>query len=334
MKPGRFTQERRRARTLQLRHEPSHPVRVPPGPDGRPGESLLAPSLPLFLGRLARDGTRWDLDVLIGKDSHLRAVCLSPSTAGSAEESAENTCRSMVDTGIGALTVAPHAVQLLGENAVQYEMALRSGRRLVETKLVHEGWVFAVGLDLVPGERNKALALGHRTLETWTWLAGTTESDNQPPGEPVWIRVAASVGIHGDPQVIWALLRRPELSALSDPDVVSCHRLPDSPYGVGERHLTHYRVRPGMTMRTEAVLVEVEPYSLLVLREETPRQGATSTWRLADGGDQVVLTAEAHVPLPDGLVDTAERREELTADLGKLLQRLKRRVESGWTPPA
>lgn len=173
--------ELRAIRTLrQLKRETgfdpsaSHEVVVPPGPSGRPGERVWAPSRSGHPPRLTPDLAREDFRVFIRRDgSYLGAVCLGPtSERGDVDESAEQTMNSFVGR-----TGDPRLVQPLPDGAVAGARARRyriefARTTLDEWKFEHAGWLYVAGILRRGRYRDDGLIdAGQRVLDTWTWLS-------------------------------------------------------------------------------------------------------------------------------------------------------------------
>lgn len=162
---------RRWARRLGAGAVPAHRIVVPAGPDGRPGESVLAPSRSPYLGR-TWDGqaARQDFAVLLGRRSLLQVVCLGTTAeCGTPATSAMDVVSSYQDR-LGRVLSAPTPTELAGQPAVRYELRLTSGQTLVEWKLAYAGWLYAVGVLRHPADGTQVDALAAQTLRTWQWI--------------------------------------------------------------------------------------------------------------------------------------------------------------------
>lgn len=155
----------------------THDLLVPPGPDGRPGERLLAPSRSLYPPRVLAEGTREDFRVLLDEHaSTLAAVCLRRvERTEQVEEAAWGSLRRMLDHGFDG-TFEVTRDRIAGETAHRYVVVLPRSV-LTEWKLAHAGWLYAVGvLHWAPsGEQDAALERALGTLRTWEWLPATPE---------------------------------------------------------------------------------------------------------------------------------------------------------------
>lgn len=160
-------------RTLAFTGRLAHQITVPPGPGGRPGQQLVAPSRSRHVGVLSEDGSRSDCAVLIGPaGSALLVVCLERvEDMGTPRQSAMHTI-SAIDSGAGKLQRMEIDI-IAGRPAERYMIALNSGARLLEWKFEYSGWLYAVGAVLHPKDQAEDVeTLGRAVLATWRWLDG------------------------------------------------------------------------------------------------------------------------------------------------------------------
>jgi len=150
--------------------ELSHAVVVPPGPDGRPGERLLAPnpsSKPILL---TPDLARTDCTLRLLRRSSFSVVCLgSVNVRGTPTESAARHRAHLAGWKIDFVN-EPEPCVAAGEEAVTYSFAFASGVSLTEWKFAHRGWLFVAGVLSDPWERLEVVPLGARVLQSWQWL--------------------------------------------------------------------------------------------------------------------------------------------------------------------
>jgi hypothetical protein len=146
-----------------------HPIVVHPGPDGRPGERLVAPSPSLWRPKVVPGG-RNDFCVFLDRHgSSLQGVCLGRVTErGDPAVSARDTVDHFSAKGWPAL--APMAAERIGgAEAFRYWVALPSGS-LTEWKFAYDGWLFAVGaLNRAP-EEDATIMRARQALDSWEWL--------------------------------------------------------------------------------------------------------------------------------------------------------------------
>jgi hypothetical protein len=162
----------RRRRSLGFSNRLAHEIVVPAGPDGRPGQRLLAPSRSPYVGVVAADGSRSDCSVLLGPNgSALLVVCLGRvDEKGTPEQSAMRAISSVQDRA-GQLRRLDESDVIAGRPAQRYLIELNSGRRLLEWKFDYDGWLYAVGAVLHPkDDAERAEELGRSVLSTWSWL--------------------------------------------------------------------------------------------------------------------------------------------------------------------
>jgi hypothetical protein len=148
----------------------THEIVVPPGPSGRPGERVLAPTTSFYSPRLTPDGAREDFRVLLDRaGTTLASVCLGPvAERGDAEDSALRT--------LGRFNVAVASVRdrltgdtVAGLPALRYQINFRSGV-LTEWKFSHRGWLFVAGVLERGGDVDGGIAAAREVLSTWEWV--------------------------------------------------------------------------------------------------------------------------------------------------------------------
>src|SRR4051812_13157678 len=142
-------------RQYQFSGELTHGVTVPAGPDGRPGERLLLPSRNAWNSEISRDGARNDCQAILSRrGSLLLVVCLGPvSERRNPWESAHYSIDAVVNrVQTRSLEGAPERTKLAGEDAVKYVIGERNGRRQHEWKLARNGWLYAAGILVQPGD--------------------------------------------------------------------------------------------------------------------------------------------------------------------------------------
>lgn len=161
----------RQRRRMAFAGAPVHRVVVPPGPDGRPGEEVLSPSLPAYVSRMFEGHeARGDFGVMLGKRSILQAVCLQ--RVGPQYQPDVSAARAIgsLHGKAGTLVEGPVECTLLGEVAQRYVMRLNSGRVLTEWHLVRSGWSFAIGVVQHPfDDESNTMRLAHQVFDSWRW---------------------------------------------------------------------------------------------------------------------------------------------------------------------
>jgi hypothetical protein len=148
-----------------------HKIEIPPGPDGRPGESVLAPGISLHPPwPLGPDGSRSDFRFLIGRGgSHFGAVCFGRvMERGGPRDSAQKAIRRFIQRGWEASDVEDEVVA--GEPDCRHRLVFPRSV-LVDWNFAHRGWLFGAGVLCRPSDQEsvmieRALAV----LATWTWL--------------------------------------------------------------------------------------------------------------------------------------------------------------------
>jgi hypothetical protein len=144
---------------------------VPPGPEGMPGERLLAPSRSFYAPRITSDGCREDLRVLItAAGSTLAVVCLGRvSEKGDPLASARYTLTRVFPQLDPEAVIEPATVA--GEAAVRYRIPFKVSRCLIEWKFAHAGWLYAAGARVDKNDDEARVEDRARdVLATWQWL--------------------------------------------------------------------------------------------------------------------------------------------------------------------
>jgi hypothetical protein len=173
---------RRLAKRLAFAGELAHTVIVPPGPDGRPGEELRTPSRPAFPPTVALDGSRNDLHVVLSmRGSALLVVCLGPSEGMTPHEHALETMENIERIGAGVRLGRPRETVLAGDPAAGYGLKLANGNLLNEWKLVHRGWMYAIGVLQNLRDGSAPMGLARESLLTWRWIDPPVRPELVPP---------------------------------------------------------------------------------------------------------------------------------------------------------
>jgi len=144
---------------------------VPPGPNGMPGERLLAPSQSFYSPRMTPDHCREDLRVLLTpKGSTLGVVCFGRvSEEGDPLSSARYSLTRIAPHLDPAAIIEPETVA--GEAGVRYRIPLNVSRCLIERKFAHAGWLYGAGAIVYRNDDEfKAEARARDVLATWQWL--------------------------------------------------------------------------------------------------------------------------------------------------------------------
>jgi hypothetical protein len=143
---------------------------VPPGPDGRPGERLRAPSRSFHPPLITPDGAREDFRVLLDqKGTTFASVCLRTVVErGGPEESARFTLGRRMP-GAGSVDSRLTADTVAGEPAIRYCLEFPSAL-LTEWKFSHRGWLFVVGVRDRSGDPQATIEATREVLSTWEWL--------------------------------------------------------------------------------------------------------------------------------------------------------------------
>jgi hypothetical protein len=145
-----------------------HAVVVPRGPDGRPGEKVLATSKPVHPPTVGPDGSRNDFMVVVGaRGSTLAAVCLGTvenrgdpyETSVAVQDKWEFPCSAVVEDEVAGLP------------AYRYRLTINE-KSLTEWKFAREGWLYAVGLLCTRDDDELDMAgRSRRILDSWRWIA-------------------------------------------------------------------------------------------------------------------------------------------------------------------
>jgi len=149
-----------------------HEIVVAPGPDGRPGERLVAPTPSLYRPKVV-PGARNDFSVFLDPHgSTLQAVCVGRvAERGEPESSARDTLEHFWAKGWVALE--PTTVErIAGEEAFRYCADLPGGR-LTEWKFAHDGWLYVVGAFNHAPDDAATVVRARQALDSWEWLGGS-----------------------------------------------------------------------------------------------------------------------------------------------------------------
>jgi hypothetical protein len=161
-----------RARWLSraIREGVDHRIVVDPGPDGRPGERLTAPTRSLYRPRVV-PGARNDFCVFLDrKGTSLQGVCLGRvEDRGDPEASAHETVEHFAAKGWIALK-AMASEQIGGAEAFRYWIA-HPGGSLTEWKFAYDGWLYAVGAFHRGRDEDATIARARAALASWEWIA-------------------------------------------------------------------------------------------------------------------------------------------------------------------
>lgn len=158
---------------------------VPAGPDGRPGESVVARSTSVHPPHpLGPDGSRQDFRVLVTERTSFGAVCLGP--AAGADEPLNDAYRSLAAmAGRGLLAGRSQVLEeeVAGGPGIHYAVRLRSGLTLLEWKFAHAGWLFTAGAaEPRKEDRDEVLAASRELLASWTWIEDGAPATGPSPG--------------------------------------------------------------------------------------------------------------------------------------------------------
>src|SRR5215208_542412 len=144
-----------------------HEVVVPRGPDGRPGERVLATSKAIHPPTVGPDGSRSDFMVVVGaQGSTFAAVCLGTvedrgdpySTSVVVQDKWEFPCSAVVEDEVAGLP------------AYRYRLTINE-KSLTEWKFAREGWLYAAGLLCTRGDDELDMAgRSRRILDSWRWI--------------------------------------------------------------------------------------------------------------------------------------------------------------------
>jgi len=139
------------------------PIVVCPGPDGRPGERVLAPSRAIYVSQRAGPcGSREDFRVVIGRGgSTFAVVCLGPTQErGDPMASAWQSLKRVGKERYGAYS-APVEEEVAGTTGCRYRIAL-GAKGLTEWKFAHDGWLFVGGVLAVPADHEATMITSGR----------------------------------------------------------------------------------------------------------------------------------------------------------------------------
>jgi hypothetical protein len=155
-------------RTTEFADAFVHEVVVPRGPDGRPGERLLATSKSIYPPTMAPDDSRNDFRVVVGaRGSTFAAVCL-----GTVEDRGDPYSASvaMKDKWEAFPCSAVVEDEVAGLPAYRYRLTINE-KSLTERKFAREGWLYVVGLLCSHGDDELEMAgRSRRILDSWRWL--------------------------------------------------------------------------------------------------------------------------------------------------------------------
>ena len=143
---------------------------MPPGPDGRPGERLLAPSRSFYAPRITPDNCREDLRILITPaGSTFGVVCLGRvSEEGDPLLNARYSLTRIAPFLDPAAVIEPETVA--GEAGFRYRIP-RNTSTLIEWKFAHAGWLYVAGaLVRKSDDEFKAEDRARDVLSTWQWI--------------------------------------------------------------------------------------------------------------------------------------------------------------------
>jgi hypothetical protein len=169
-------------RRLGYESRGQHLVRVPSGPDGRPGEEILAPSRTAYVsrfypGHIARE----DLKVLVGRRSTLGVVCLGPVEG--VDDPFVQAMKMTAGLAVaGVVVAAPVLTEMAGQQACRYTLQLNSGPLLTEWQFAYGGWKYVAGIYCDPSETEEAYARGVDALATWRWIEPNGKAGGQQSG--------------------------------------------------------------------------------------------------------------------------------------------------------
>lgn len=179
---------RRRERAALLRvlgfsGEPNQEIRVPAGPDGRPGEVLSATSRSPYYGALTADGVRSDFTVTLSRRlSQLIVVCFGSAADTTPQEHLQRVTAHLTDR-FGATPVdGPRAMTVAGEPAAVGRLRWPSGTHLIEHRFVRDGWMFGVGIRLVRHDGRQVENLAYTVLDTWQWIPENCDAERPGTG--------------------------------------------------------------------------------------------------------------------------------------------------------
>lgn len=147
-------------------------VTVPAGPAGRPGEQVRLPSRSPYIGVINADDSRSDFFGYLSQNgSAINAVVfraeLTPSTP---QEHAMFAISSMLGMGAVTLLEAPRPEAILGQPGVRYSYRLNSGNTVNEWKFIRDGWMYALGMQIVPRDDPEVVEQMFKgVIDTWIW---------------------------------------------------------------------------------------------------------------------------------------------------------------------
>ena len=143
---------------------------IEPGPDGAPGQRLVAPSPSLYRPRVGK-GWRDDFAVIVDRSgTSLKGVCLGPVTErGGPEQVAIETLARLGRKGW--IPLAPMSTESVGgAEAVHYEIERFVGPRLAEWLVARDGWLYLLSSFTRARDDAARLRRVRRILDTWEWL--------------------------------------------------------------------------------------------------------------------------------------------------------------------
>lgn len=164
-----------RARWQRARFDPhaEYEIVVAPGPAGRPGERLVAPTPSLWKAKVV-PGARNDFSVFLDREgSTLQAVCHDDALDQvDPERSARETLQHFWEKGWVALKPIA-ADEIGGAEAFRYHVPLPTGSALTEWKIAHDGWLYSVGVLARASDEAPTIRRARRALDTWQWLSAS-----------------------------------------------------------------------------------------------------------------------------------------------------------------
>jgi len=255
---------------------------VPAGPDGRPGERLLLPSLNAYDSGISRDGARHDCQAfLTRKGSLLLVVCLGRvSDRSDAWSSARHTIEAVTRIRTRSCVVSPEASDVAGMPAVHYALAQRNGETLYEWKFERDGWLYAAGILARPRDK-KALAAGRLALNTWQWQSEVS-TEPEPEIEKSVGLVLLTRTIDATPDHVWARLRTLEGQAALRRGLIDSFVVPPLSTDAGERFAFVYQQKNCRRTRLLEILSEEPLKQLVVWDPHTPDRHMRITYDLQD----------------------------------------------------
>lgn len=171
---------RRHAYSERLIHE----VVVSSGPDGRPGERLLATSRSIYQTRMCPDDSREDFRILVGRRSTLAVVCFSPDSARAGpDQHARQAVRNLTLPGDAQSAIV--AEHVAGEAAASYRI-VRNLAVLTEWVFAHDGWLFAAGVLCHPDDdEHETVDRARAVLASWRWIEAPPQDSLSTTTPPV-----------------------------------------------------------------------------------------------------------------------------------------------------